>query len=95
MDKGGEVNMNHRHRKVLHAIFSHPIPANLDFKEVQNTLKELGATIEERSGARIAVTLKGHTVLFHHADHSVAKEEVAQIRRFLQDCKISPETFPL
>ncbi|MFM7083838.1 MAG: hypothetical protein ACKOW3_02375, partial [Hyphomicrobium sp.] len=85
----------HRHRKVLHAIFSHPMPANLDFKEVQSTLKELGAIIEDRSGARIAVTLKGHTVLFHHADHSLPKEEVAQIRRFLNDCEISPENYPL
>ena len=68
--------MNHRHRKVVHAIFAHPIPANLDFKEVESTLKELGAEIEERAGARVAVTLKGHTVLFHHAHHSVPKDEV-------------------
>ena len=87
--------MNHRHRKVVHAIFAHPIPANLDFKEVQSTLKELGAEIEDRNGSRIAVSLKGHTVLFHHAQHSVPKDEVVQIRRFLTDCGIDPEQYPL
>jgi hypothetical protein len=87
--------MNHRHRKIVHAIFAHPIPANLDFKEVESTLRELGAELEERSGSRIAVTLKGHTVLFHHASHSIPKEEVVQIRRFLIDCGVAPEQYPL
>lgn len=87
--------MNHRHRKVVHAIFAHPIPANLDFKEVQSALKELGAEIEDRNGSRIAVSLKGHTVLFHHAQHSLPKDEVVQVRRFLTDCGIDPEQYPL
>lgn len=87
--------MNHRHRKIVHAIFAHPIPANLDFKEVESTLRELGALIEERNGSRIAVTLNGHTVLFHHAQHSVPKDEVVQIRRFLASCGIAPEQYPI
>lgn len=87
--------MNHRHRKVLHQLFAHPISANIDFNDVQSVLKELGAEVEDRSGARIAVTMKGHTVLFHHANHSVPKEEVQQIRRFLIDCGIAPEQFPV
>jgi hypothetical protein len=87
--------MNHRHRKIVHAIFAHPIPANLDFKDVTSTLRELGAEIEERNGSRIAVTLNGHTVLFHHAHHSVPKDEVVQIRRFLTECGIAPENFPV
>jgi hypothetical protein len=87
--------MNHRHRKVLHQLFAHPISANIDFQEVQSVLKELGAELEDRSGARVAVTLKGHTVLFHHANHALPKEEVQQIRRFLIDCGIAPEQYPV
>ena len=87
--------MNHRHRKVLHQLFAHPISANIDFTEVEAVLRELGAEIENRSGARVAVTLKGHTVLFHHANHSVPKEEVHQIRRFLIDCGVAPEQYPV
>lgn len=87
--------MNHRHRKVLHQLFAHPISANIDFNDVQAVLKELGADVEDRSGARIAVTLKGHTVLFHHANHSVPKDEVQQIRRFLIDCGVAPEQYPV
>lgn len=87
--------MNHRHRKVLHQLFAHPISANIDFNDVQSVLKELGADVEDRAGARVAVTLKGHTVLFHHANHSVPKEEVQQIRRFLIGCGVAPEQFPV
>lgn len=86
--------MNHRHRKVLAQLFAHPVSANIDFKDVQSVLKELGAELEDRSGARVAVTLKEHTVLFRHANHSVPKDEIQQIRRFLIDCGITPEQFP-
>ena len=86
--------MNHRHRKVLHAIFAHPISANIDFKEVMHVLEELGAEIDNKSGNRVGVTLRGHTVAFSHANHSVPKEEVVQIRKFLEACEISPATYP-
>lgn len=87
--------MNHRHRKVLHALFAHPISANIDFKEVEATLRELGAEIENRHGARVAVSLNGHTALFHHANHSLPKDEVVQIKKFLIDCGIAPEQYPV
>jgi hypothetical protein len=86
--------MNHRHRRVLHALFAHPISANIGYKEVEAVLRELGAEIEERHGSRVAVKLKGRTALFHHAQHSLPKEEVVQIRKFLTDCGIAPEQFP-
>tara|TARA_R110002167_G_scaffold46145_1_gene137994 strand:+ start:2932 stop:3198 length:267 start_codon:yes stop_codon:yes gene_type:complete len=83
--------MNHRHRKVLHAIFEHPTNGNIAAKDIPAVLGELGAEIEERHGNRYAVTLKGHTVLFHHAHHSLPQDGVMQIRQFLSDCDIVPE----
>jgi len=87
--------MNHRHRKVLHALFAHPISANIDFREVDHDPKELGSEIENKSGSRIGVTLNGHTVAFHHASHSLPKEEVMQIKKFLEVCGIKPENYPV
>ena len=34
--------MNHRHRKVLHALFAHPVSANIHFRDVESVFKELG-----------------------------------------------------
>ena len=87
--------MNHRHRKVLHAIFAHPLSGNIDFNAIQSVFGELGATIDNRHGARIGVSLNGHTAVFHHAKHSLPKEEIVQIRHFLETCGISPDDYPI
>ena len=86
--------MNHRHRKVLHSLFAHPISANIDFKEVVHVLEELGAEVENKAGNRIGVTLSGHTAAFTHANHSMPKEEVVQVRKFLEACGVDPKTYP-
>jgi hypothetical protein len=87
--------MNHRHRKLLHAIFAHPINANLDMQEVEHLLRELGAELENKSGGRVGVTLKGHTVAFGVADHSVPKDEVVQIKKFLETCGVTADSYPV
>ena len=87
--------MNHRHRKTLHALFAHPISANIDFKEVVHVLEELGAEVDNRSGNRIGVTLNGHTAVFSHAHHALPKEQVVQIRKFLAQCGIDPAAYPV
>ncbi len=87
--------MNHRHRKVLHALFAHPVSGNIDFKDVEHLLTELGAEIENRSGARVGVKLDGHTIAVHHAQKSLPLEEVQQIRKFLETCGVDPADYPL
>ena len=87
--------MDHRHRKVLHAIFAHPVSGNIDFKNVEHLLVELGAEIENKTGARIGVTLNGHTVALHHAHKSLPTGEVAQLRKFLETCGIDPVDYPV
>lgn len=88
--------MNHKHRQTLHALFAHPEPSNLSEADVKAVLRELGADLEERNGSRFAVTLNGHTALFHHADHSVRKDDVRNIRKFLTDAGVDPKThYPL
>jgi hypothetical protein len=88
--------MNHKHRAVLHQIFAHPEPANLAPADVNAVLKELGAEIEERHGARFAATLNGHTAVFHHAQHALDKTEVRQLRKFIEAAGIDPaRDYPL
>jgi hypothetical protein len=87
--------MNHRHRKLLAQIFAHPISTNLDFSAIRSVLQELGADIENKSGNRIGVSLHGHTVAFSHANHSLPKDEVVQIRKFLESAGVNPEKYPV
>jgi len=87
--------MNHRHRKVLHAIFAHPVSSNIDFKEALHMLTELGAKIDNKSGNRVGVALNGHTAAFTHAHHTVPREEVIQIKKFLEQCGIELSKYAL
>ena len=81
--------MNHHQRKILQAIFAHPINANLDLKDVTNMLAGLGAEIDAKSKSRIGITLNGQTTILHLTHHSLLKTEVMQIRKFLELCGIS------
>lgn len=38
--------MNHKHRKTLHALFAHPVSANINYQAVVHVLEELGAVVE-------------------------------------------------
>ena len=87
--------MNHRHRKILHAIFAHPVSGNINFKDVVHVFEELGAEVDNKSGNRIGVTLGGHTVALSHGSHDLPKEEVMQIKKFLVTCGVDPEAYPV
>ncbi|WP_323761031.1 hypothetical protein [Maricaulis sp.] len=80
--------MNHKHRKILHSLFAHPEPANLAPADVEHVLSDLGAELHERSGAKFSATLNGHTASFHHAQHSLPKDEVRAVRKFLETAGI-------
>ncbi len=86
--------MNHHQRKVLHAIFAHPLNANLDLKDVLNLLTGLGAEIDAKTKNRIGVTLNGQTTVLHLTTHNLMKAEVMQIRKFLELCGISAGAYP-
>ena len=75
--------MNHHQRKVLHAIFAHPVSANLDLKDVTRVLTGLGAEIDAK------------TTFLHLTNHSLLKAEVMQIRKFLESCGVSAGAFPV
>jgi hypothetical protein len=87
--------MNHHHRKILHSLFDHPISANISFKDVERVLTGLGAELDTRSGDRMAVVLNGRSAVFHCAHHSMTKDEVVNLRHFLEACGIGPAQYPM
>jgi hypothetical protein len=88
--------MNHRHRKVLHALFAHPVSANIDPKHVLAVLEELGAEVAAGGHGQIKVTLNGHTRGFPDARHALSPDEVAALRHFLVEAGVDPaRDYPL
>lgn len=82
--------MNHKHRKVLHSLFSHPLPGNIHLHEVEPVFKEMGAELSHSGHGRLMVNMNGHTATFHGSDHGLSKDEVHNMKKFIETCGIEP-----
>lgn len=84
--------MSHDHTQTLRHIFSHPISMNLKWNEVVHLFQSLGGTVEPAHGGRETVHLMGKQMTFHvpHGKSIESKDEVMQIRKFLESCGVSP-----
>ena len=88
--------MNHKHRKVLHALFAHPVSANISTRSIEAVLKELGGEIKQRHGGRWGVHLNEHFAEFSHNAHAFQPAQVQQMRKFIVQAGIGPERdYPL
>ena len=88
--------MNHRHRKVLNQIFAHPVNPNIHFRDIESVFSELGAELGHTGNGRLKVELNGHTGSFHSGEKTAPKEEVMQIRKFLEEAGVdAARDYPL
>lgn len=88
--------MNHKHRGVLHALFAHPVSANIDPRQVLTVFEALGAEVSHGGHGQIRIKLNGHTHGFHDSHHALSKDEVAEMRRFLEQAGVDPaRDYPL
>jgi len=88
--------MNHKHRQTLHALFAHPVSSNIDQRHVHAVIEALGAEVEHGGHGHIVIRLNGHSHGFHDAHHTLTKEDVIALRKFLETCGIDPEKdYPL
>jgi hypothetical protein len=67
--------MRRKHRRILEAIFAHPVRANIQWHDFEALFIDLGAEISEREGSRVAVVCFG---------------AVASIRYWLEQHEVMP-----
>jgi len=86
------VQMKRKHAKTLAAIFTRPLPGNLQWRDIEALLVELGAKIEEREGSRVLVRLFGERRVFHrpHPSPNTDKGALQSIRTWLTSHGILP-----
>jgi hypothetical protein len=84
--------MKRKHKKTLEAIFAHPVSGNIQWRDIEALLAELGAEISEREGSRIAIVLFDEVRVFHrpHPSPDTNKGAVASIRKWLNDNEVNP-----
>lgn len=84
--------MKRRHQKILELIFARPVSSNIQWKDIEALLIELGAEISEREGSRVGVRLFGERRVFHrpHPSPDTDKGAVASIRTWLAANGVKP-----
>ena len=84
--------MRRKHRRIVATIFHTPVRGNLNWIEVESTLRALGANIEERRGSAIFIELNGEADSIHrpHPRRECGKGLVLHIRRFLERAGVAP-----
>ena len=84
--------MKRKHAKTLEVIFSRPVSANIDWRDIEALFVALGAEVSEREGSRIGVFLFGEIRVFHrpHPTPTTDKGAVASIRNWLKDHGVVP-----
>uniref|UniRef100_UPI00286E3EFB type II toxin-antitoxin system HicA family toxin n=1 Tax=Deinococcus sp. TaxID=47478 RepID=UPI00286E3EFB len=84
--------MKRRHQRVVELIFARPTSANIQWRDIEALLSELGAEISAREGSRVAVVLFGEVRVFHrpHPSPNTDKGAVTSVRRWLEQHGVEP-----
>jgi len=86
------MNLNNKQRKTLELIFTDPIPANINWQDIESLFTALGATVVEGKGSRVRVLLNDRVASFHrpHPQKETDKGAVKYVRQFLLNAGIEP-----
>ena len=86
------MHMKRKHQKTLEAIYARPVSANIQWRDIEALLDELGADISERAGSRIAVVLFDEVRVFHrpHPLPDTDKGAVVSVRKWLEQHGVVP-----
>jgi hypothetical protein len=78
--------MTRKHRKTLELIFTYPVSAKMQWRDIEALFRELGADATKREGSRVGVRLFGERRVFHrpHPSPDADKGVVASIRKWLE-----------
>jgi hypothetical protein len=82
--------MHSKHRKTLEAVFKKPIPADIEWHDIEGLLAALGGELSEGSGSRLRVKLNGVRAVFHrpHPQKTTDRGAVNGVRRFLENAGV-------
>ena len=83
--------MKKKHQKTLALIFARPVSGNIQWRDIEALVVDLGAEISEREGSRVAVVLFNEVKVFHrpHPSPDTDKGAVASIRKWLEQHGVS------
>ncbi|MBB5346775.1 type II toxin-antitoxin system HicA family toxin [Desulfoprunum benzoelyticum] len=84
--------MNSRHRKTLEAIFSLPVPGNIEWRRIEALFLALGAEMIEGDGSRVSFIIHDEKADFHrpHPGKEAKRYQVRHAMEFLSRAGVQP-----
>jgi hypothetical protein len=84
--------MNNRQRANLGAVFTDPVPSDIEWRDIETLLSALGAELSEGRGSRVRAALNGRRAVFHrpHPERVTDKGAVKSVRDFLTEAGVRP-----
>lgn len=86
------LSVNTKQRKTLELLFAIPPPTQIPWDDIVSLFQALGATVRQRAGSRIAVSLNGIVAVFHepHPERRARRLLIRDVRNFLRDAGAEP-----
>ena len=84
--------MNSKQRKTLDKVFEVPTRSDIPWSDIESLCGAAGATISQRAGSRIGISLGGITAVFHspHPQRQTPRATVEGVRDFLERAGVTP-----
>lgn len=84
--------MNSKQRATLDDVFTDPVPADLEWADIESLLLAVGCKVIEGSGSRVRFEFKGVIAAFHrpHPAKEAKRYQVRDVRAFLTKIGVQP-----
>lgn len=84
--------MNNRQRRTLAAVFTDPVPASIEWTDIESLLVAVGCEVIEGNGSRVRFNYEGTIAAFHrpHPAKEAKKYQVKDAREFLSKIGVKP-----
>lgn len=84
--------MRRKQLRTLEAVFASPTSGNVQWRDIEALLAEMGAEISEREGSRVTAVLFGEVRVFHRPRPSpnTDKGAVTSTRKWLEQHGVEP-----
>lgn len=86
------LSMNSAHKKTLAAVFSNPVPKNLEWSKIEALLVACGCKMYEGNGSRVSFSRENFTLDAHrpHPGKEAKPYQVRNVRDFLEKVGLAP-----
>jgi hypothetical protein len=85
--------MSHKHKAKIEKVFTHPTPANIDYKKLLSALEHYGVEVDltKKHKAKLFYNESEFVLALPHGDH-LSKDEVIRLRHWLESVGLTPDT---